>query len=599
MGTTTPSRFVRMVCLSEFKSGALPAAPPLSRAIYGLHHTPLTTYHHHPASAMAERSTIPARRPRPIEVIDVDALPDAEPLERPSPAQRRRTDNYAPQASGSGSQARPETIVIYDSDEDGARRHHCELYFCDLICGRSHTSPAAAQPLRRQQRRPLTREHTYLDVTRPMHNEPPPVVIPNAQPFAFEGGYLSRARGGPAARRPTPARRDPQPPPAPAPRSHHQPAMGLGGALIALNRQTALENAERRRHHQEPLPQARRTTFRVREQPPPAPRASWSFMDSIRNIFGHFGRRHQEGLETWTSYMEDDNPWPAPLERDEHWVDELEAYGGVVAPDPPAQPKRPTYQPEWTHPGAPAPGFRYDFHDSEDADSTLSSPRHVVIDVDNDDAGASSSTSTSKPVLTLLCARCEEPLKLPGQDSSDEENKQRRIWVLRCGHIFDGKCIAELMKPPTQAADVESTKPEDPADSSVEVAKLLAAPVLDRKGKGKAVDRSAVVPEPTAVEDDGSIRSRLRPRRPAPTEVKTEGTELEFDSFMDDPDSSPRAIRPLPKRAKGKGRARRRTERYHWACPVDGCGMDHISVLSPGEDEWKMDPHKGAMTHYC
>ena len=66
--------------------------------------------------------TVPARRPREVEIIDVDALPDEDVFVRPSPAQRRRTESSLRQTPAASSSApRTEVITIYDSDEEVER----------------------------------------------------------------------------------------------------------------------------------------------------------------------------------------------------------------------------------------------------------------------------------------------------------------------------------------------------------------------------------------------------------------------------------------------------------------------------------------------
>ena len=395
--------------------------------------------------------------------------------------------------------------------------------------------------------------------------------------------------------------------------------MGLGGAIIAMNRQNAQEDAHRRRHHQQPLPFARRTHVYGFE-PAEAPGHSWTgtLVNTLRNFFGHPGRRQDDGENAWTSYLDD--PWG---DFDDAEDDGLWGHVHAIG-----QPKStaPAYQPSFTHPGTPSLGFTYSFGDSEPTAGASGASGKPVIVLDDD--GASSPPQSSQ---TLVCARCLDPLVLPGEDSSMDENKQRRIWALRCGHMLDGKCIAELMRPRVEVSEPAPAR----LDHDVSMESISAdtqsgredgtfAPsqaVVDRKGKGRAVNRALpafggprdpppLVPSLESI-DDSSIRSRLRPRRAGATgHSATHGAEesdesqMHIDEEENEEPYSERPIRPLPRRARGasgntrsraKGKARKRNERFHWKCPVSDCGHDHVSVLAPGDDEYRMDPHKGAI----
>lgn len=72
--------------------------------------------------ASTSRQSIPPRRSRLAEVIDVDAIPD----DNARPAQRRRMNTsgpaqVAPPVAGPSTSARQDPIVIYDSDEEVER----------------------------------------------------------------------------------------------------------------------------------------------------------------------------------------------------------------------------------------------------------------------------------------------------------------------------------------------------------------------------------------------------------------------------------------------------------------------------------------------
>ncbi|KAI0661684.1 hypothetical protein C8Q70DRAFT_671507 [Cubamyces menziesii] len=382
----------------------------------------------------------------------------------------------------------------------------------------------------------------------------PPPIRPLANPLPFEAGL-------PPARPRLPPRNEP-PAPAAAPRSHHQPAMGLGGALIALNRQNALQEANRANRERE-----RERASRGFNLP--------SFTDILRRMTGFAGDEGNVGNEParpeangagWRSRF-----WPwswglpsleaehnAPFfDRDDVWLDVpdrldgLRFGGGGFDPGRfgPVPEKVPPWKPEYTHPYKLGPGFTHDFAPPEET-TPGSSP--IVLDEDAagpSNAGSSSSSATAIET-TLVCARCLEPLVLaPADGSSSEDMKMRRVWALRCGHMLDGKCVAELMVPPEALAAPVAVEPaeeqlvangkgkgkalpdaDEPVASETPMAQD-AEPEPDRKGKRRMVDppegespakrpalSSSTPPAPTAnpssssaVEPQpNSIRSRLR-----------------------------------------------------------------------------------------
>ncbi|GJE85541.1 hypothetical protein PsYK624_016200 [Phanerochaete sordida] len=523
--------------------------------------------------------TILSRRPRPVEVIDVDAIPEAD----ARPAQRRRMNTGLPQAvqpvAGPSTSARHEPIVIYDSDEEVER---------GLL---ADTPPRRPHPLMRVQ--PLQRLPSHRDVMNPQRFSPPPAIIPNARPFSFEEQLMNRARRA-LTSEPAPAAA-----PQAAPRSHHQPSMGLGGGLIAMNRQAAVEDAHRRRHHQPPLPQARRTTVYRNDEPGSSSSGFMSgFINTVRNMVWPAPAHHNDPEDLpWGRHLED--RWGSQVDIADHWA---MAFNEDMGP-PPAfpKPKVDVYEPSYTHPGTPPPGFTWDFADSESSQDATVVPSKKVIVVDEDEAAASSSSQTPpQATATLICARCMDPLVLPAQTASDEENKARRVWSLRCGHMYDGKCIAHLMRPQPEVVEVKA----EPVDGALGV---KPATLVDRKGKGRAVDRPApyVVPSAAAA---GSIRSRLRPRRGAGASSADIGAMGPPELPGVESSSSSRTLRASGGRdrgsvaevavapAKGKGKAKKsRRQRFTWRCPVPDCGLEHVSVLPAGEEEWLMDPHKGAL----
>lgn len=427
----------------------------------------------------------------------------------------------------------------------------------------------------------------------------PPAIVPNPHPLPFEDQLdQSRHRNG------TP----PVLPPRASARSHHHPAMGLGGALIALNRQNALEEDNLRRQREQG----------ARRGLPSWTRAATGFLQDV-----------YRGLQGLPPVLEEE--WGL-------WRDHEDL---VAVLDPEhrlrTMKEQETWKPSYTHPPKPQPGFSFDFAPGQSETNTTpsatsgsgtSTPRTIIVLDDDDDSSAHASVAQA-PVKTrefqvetsseLICANCQDPLVLSsGTDvKTEEEQKNLRVWGLRCGHMLDGKCIKRLMRPKPPLTDDSSI----PDGSVVAIAdehvtgkgkgKAREASVPDRKGKGKAVTHIAPTLSSQGSEHDDSSqgspctaapRYSLRPRHRA--------GDLPLSPSPDAAATSPRPTRPLPRRrgvataassssatkVKGKGRARKPVieEEYEWTCPVSGCGRAHRSVRMSGDDQWKMANNEGA-----
>ena len=310
-----------------------------------------------------------------------------------------------------------------------------------------------------------------------------------------------------------------------------------------------------------------------------------------------------------------------------------------------AQPRRipHEYRIAYTHPYPPAPGFTHNF------ESPL--PSITVIDVDEElglsgkSAGSSSSNSSSENLNTLVCARCLDPLVLGGSSMSEDERTRRRLWGLRCGHMLDGKCIDELMKPqPTpdikpimEDAGANSSDSEMLGkDPSVEISSVVTSQglVLDNsthldtgpssrtttlRGNSRAVGpqleplQSPVDDsEPVTSAENNSIRSRLRPRNIEGHVAHTSSSSS--TSFSPSTPSSHRAsgaAHPTPssaalasapsrykRRSKGKGKQKVVEPlilgRHEWRCPIALCERSHLS-LNIETKGWVMDETQGAI----
>lgn len=214
---------------------------------------------------------------------------------------------------------------------------------------------------------------------------------------------------------------------------------------------------------------------------------------------------------------------------------------GRFSESTPSVPKNaPEYKRTFTHPPKVAPGFTHDFASSGDVE-------------DLSTIGAASSSSAPAADTVLVCAKCLDPLVM-GNVPDD-----KRLWGLRCGHVFDGKCVRELMRP----VDAQESGDEPPAENA-------------GKGKEKAVEDSQQE-DSVSGESGGSLFGstlrRLRSGRVVPTNS-----------------------------SRSKGKQKQTTQEpkvervYEWSCPVAGCGRTHKTNLVSGA--WKPDQSEGAVLMY-
>lgn len=283
------------------------------------------------------------------------------------------------------------------------------------------------------------------------------------------------------------------------------------------------------------------------------------------------------------------------------------------------------YRVAYTHPYPPAPGFTHDFESP--------SPSVGVIDVDEEPgpsikaSGSSSPSKNNENFNALVCARCLDPLVLGGSNMSEDERSRRRLWGLRCGHMLDGKCIDELMKP-RPAPDLEltgmevaviespsnglrgqssSTQSQDGMQSVVPGEAIppdgkSPSRFTKSRGKARAIESPSQTPQtaevtsdPTAFTENNSIRSRLRPRNNT--------GHLSQPSSQRSPATGNRSIAANPyhnpkRRPKSKGKQKAMEpvilERYEWRCPVALCERLHLS-LNIESRGWVMDETQGAI----
>jgi hypothetical protein len=316
------------------------------------------------------------------------------------------------------------------------------------------------------------------------------------------------------------------PPHGEAPPSHHRPVINLGGGFISSNRQLEAESLQRQQSRD---------------------RARQRYFDHLRIARG-IHQRHGFLSHTLGRIFPS---WLFGDPTEEEMMDAL-AFSELAASeagpfgfgDDRARVRRmpDEYRVAYTHPYPPASGFTHDFESQ--------SPSVSVIDVDEEPgpstraSGSSSPNKIAENMNTLVCARCLDPLVLGGSNMSEGERTRRRLWGLRCGHMLDGKCIAELMKPRSaleselpvaETATVEhphGTPPDQNFSSQArdvtqnlvpkDVLPTDVRPVIRRtraRGKARAIERPSHSLQPaegtgeqTDFAEESSIRSRLRPR---------------------------------------------------------------------------------------
>jgi hypothetical protein len=413
-------------------------------------------------------------------------------------------------------------------------------------------------------------------------------------------------------------------PPGGAPPSRHYPVINLGGGFVSLNHHREVELLQR----QQAQDQARQRYFdRLR---------------IARGIYQRHGFLSQTIGRIFPTWLFGD-----PTE--DEMTDAL-AFSELAAADPGpfdigddrAQLRRPPheYRVAYTHPYPPAPGFAHDFESR--------SPSVSVIDVDEEPGpstnatGSSSSNKNNENLNTLVCARCLDPLVLGGSNMSEDERSRRRLWGLRCGHMLDGKCVAELMKPqsapdpaPTgmEATGIESPSIRSRGQDSTQSQNLLLGSVepldvtppiraMKARGKYRTIERPPQSSQSTEAAgeramsaENSSIRSRLRPRN---NDGHVTYSSSSTPSHSSPHSSSQRTPAPVPsiapssaignaahqskRRSKGKGKQKAKEPlilgQHEWRCPVTLCKRLHFSLHIESQG-WVMDEMRGAISIFA
>ncbi|KAI0261096.1 hypothetical protein BC834DRAFT_845722 [Gloeopeniophorella convolvens] len=539
-------------------------------------------------------SHIPQRRTH-REVIDVDELEDEQ--LQPQPRRQRLP------RSSSGDQV--SEIIVLDSDDEVEPGPSTRPR---PIGGRLRSPPP---PVRSTRVPPVPPLPPRLRARRPPAAFPTDVIRPNPEPMEFERAMAAHVTR-PAS----------HPPLAAAPPSHHLPVMALGGGFISLT------------------PQSEARVARNRQTQALARQRYFDHLRVSRGIQHRHGFLSQAIGRIFPTWLFGD---PTEEERmDALAFSEVGAQDGLhVGGEALMMPHRRVpheYRVAYTHPYPSAPGFTHDFESP--------SPSDNVIDVDAEPStssnAAGSSSAPNENMNTLACARCLDPLVLAGSRMSDEERTHRRLWSLLCGHILDGKCITELMKPQPAPGLEPPCTDESPDDQSqcrdsVAVAQAQPTPRTPGTDARNSPDLSTSTAQPnekahtlepllepahpadtpTGAASFGEyncMRSRLRPRNTAghvaypsaPSSLPLQTPSQPQSPRRGAPPVPPVAPAPSPpvaisqakRRSKGKGKQKAVVpsiiERHEWHCPVSHCDRLHISLHIEGQG-WTMDETQGAI----
>ncbi|WWD19254.1 hypothetical protein CI109_103712 [Kwoniella shandongensis] len=176
------------------------------------------------------------------------------------------------------------------------------------------------------------------------------------------------------------------------------------------------------------------------------------------------------------------------------------------------------------------PGFTQSF-DLEDIDAKFNAQSREPIEIDEDGNVIPQKKKQRKSYL--VCANCSEPLLV----SSAYRGPEDRVWMLRCGHLIDQRCLDKLSTPTTE-------KELARVDKHPDILGAWEAAEEEAKSKGRAK----------------KTRAAKRARKEPP-------------------------------------KVERRPDEYAWRCEVEGCGMEHKSEEVGGV--WKGVEGEGAVAVYA
>jgi hypothetical protein len=257
------------------------------------------------------------------------------------------------------------------------------------------------------------------------------------------------------------------------------------------------------------------------------------------------------------------------------------------------------------HRDPPRSGYTFDF-DRENNEAGAEPTDIIRLDTDEDAPWTQElsrrHTEKQHHKPHLVCARCQVPLRV----SEGMRNEDDRVYALRCGHVVDAKCLAEMSKP--KELVIEPDEIMGGEDDAIARGKGKTEDVMDA-GAGLAEEdeetdklpsrsktRSSKRPTEPKDEHDGindmassSTTTNKRKRGRPPTQPN--GAEPSASTSTVTPAAVP--IRPKPPKKPLRGRWGKGStlppEEYNWDCPVgEKCGRKYKSLKRGGV--WMPDP---------
>ena len=255
------------------------------------------------------------------------------------------------------------------------------------------------------------------------------------------------------------------------------------------------------------------------------------------------------------------------------------------------------------HRDPPRSGYTFDF-DRENNEAGAEPTDIIRLDTDEDAPWTQELSHRHvekqhhKP--HLVCARCQVPLRV----SEGMRNEDDRVYALRCGHVVDAKCLAEMSKPkelvikPDEVLGADDAalapgkrKTEDVADAPTARFEEDDSDPLALWLKTR-LDRSTKLLDEHDRNDDMAGSSTTTNKRKR-GRAFMRGTEPSASSSASTAPPAPLPVRPKPPRKPVRGRWGKGStlppEEFNWDCPVgEKCGRKYKSLKRGGV--WMPDP---------
>lgn len=259
------------------------------------------------------------------------------------------------------------------------------------------------------------------------------------------------------------------------------------------------------------------------------------------------------------------------------------------------------------HRDLPRSGYTFDF-DRENNEAGAEPTDIIRLDTDEDAPWTQElsrrHTEKQHHKPHLVCARCQVPLRV----SEGMRYEDDRVYALRCGHVVDAKCLAEMSKPKELVIQPDEVLGAD--DDAIASGKGKTEDVGDAgtgmpeedEGIDKLATRSKTRSSKRSIESkdeyDGtdemasSTTTNHKRKRGRPPTTQTNGTEPSASTSTAAPNTIPVRSKPPRKPVRGRWNNKGSTlppEEFNWDCPVGGkCGRKYKSLKRGGV--WMADP---------